>query len=307
MADLTVFVTGATGSIGSEAVRLLAASNLVGQVRAGTRSPAASVAEHFAGISDKIVPCQIEPGDPSAEAAQQLQAALEGCGALIVVAPLIEGMQQWHQRLARAAAAAGIPFVVKVSVTGARSPESEPPPGVMPLMHWQGEQALRDEGLDVVAIRPTIFMQHFLTVPALYQSGEDRFYLPSGEGKIAFLDNRDIARLAVELVLLPADQQAPFIGQGFELTGPQALTGDQIAEVLSDAVGRQIVRVDGEEAFSEHAATLGMPDMVKSVYVEASQGWFGTVTYDIFEEVTGDPTRPYADFFSDNREFFTEH
>ncbi|MEI8084003.1 MAG: NmrA family NAD(P)-binding protein, partial [Actinomycetes bacterium] len=284
---------------------LLSASERVGQVRAGTRSPAAAVVEEFADISDKVVPYQIEPGDPSAEAAEQLQAALDGCDALIVVAPLIEGMEQWHQRLGRAAAAANVPFVVKVSVTGARSPESDPPPGFLPLQHWLGEQALRDEGLHVVAIRPTVFMQHFLTVPPLYQSGDDRFYLPSGEGKIAFLDNRDIARLAVELVLLSPDQRAPLIGQGFELTGPEALTGDQIAAVLSSAVGRQIVRVDDAEAFSQHAADLGVPDVVKGVYVEASQGWFGDVTYGIFEQVTGEPTRPFAEFFADNREFFT--
>lgn len=307
MSGQTVFVTGATGSIGTNVVRLLAEDDRVGTIRAGTRDAADVISKHLAEVPNqhKIEAVQIEPSDPSPEQAQNLIEAFTGCDALIVIAPLIEQMQQWHERVATAAAAAGVTFVVKSSVTGARSPDSETPPGPLPLGHWLGEQALRDADLTVVAIRPTIFMQHFMTVPALYTRGDDKFYLPSGGGRIAFLDNRDIGRMAVGLVLLSEDQRQPFVGNGYELTGPAALTGAEMAQTLSEAAGRTFRHIDGLAEFSDHAAEVGVLDTVKNVYAEAAAGWFERVEYDGFEQVTGHPTTTFKEFVSAHMDYFS--
>jgi uncharacterized protein YbjT (DUF2867 family) len=306
MPDLTVFVTGATGSIGSSTVRLLARTEGIGEIRVGTRDEPSAIAEHFRDLATQatIKPYQIDPSDQSAEQEQALTEAFAGCASLIVIAPLIEGIQQWHEQVANAAVAAEVPFVVKSSVTGAREPNTSPPPGMIPLSHWRGEQALRDAGLNVVAIRPTIFMQHFLTVPALYTPGDDRFYLPSGDGRLAFLDNRDIGRMAVDVTLMSPEERRPYIGNGYELTGPTALTGGEIAEILSKTCGRHFTHVSDIAEFSAHAAQVGVMDTVKNVYAEAADGWFAAVEYSGYENVTGQTPTTFAQFVTDNIETF---
>jgi uncharacterized protein YbjT (DUF2867 family) len=57
--------------------------------------------------------------------------------------------------MAAAQAAGTLRYVVKVSVTGARAPKSDPPPGRLPLAHWRGEEEVRHTGIPATMIRPT--------------------------------------------------------------------------------------------------------------------------------------------------------
>ena len=60
-----------------------------------------------------------------------------------IIAPLTDEMVAWHEGIATALKSAHVEHVVKVSVTGAKAPESDPPPGRFPSLHWAGEEALR--------------------------------------------------------------------------------------------------------------------------------------------------------------------
>jgi NAD(P)H dehydrogenase (quinone) len=226
-----------------------------------------------------------------------------GCSGALLVAPFGE-MEAWHRAMGAAARSAGLEHVVKVSVTGARGPEADPPPGRIPSLHWQGEEILRQLELPLTVIRPTIYSQHFLGLsPALFSPGDDTIHLPTGQAGVAFLDCRDIAACAADL-LSDADLAARWRGRAFELTGPAAPTAGELAAILSLVAERPIAPVDGLEAFSAHAASLGVPDTIRGIYAEAAGGWFAAVHTEEFQAITGRYPTSFASFAYDHRHYF---
>jgi uncharacterized protein YbjT (DUF2867 family) len=269
-------------------------------IRVATRSPAGARAQSLASLGPHVQPVSFRIDDPAV-----LGAACAGVTRALVVAPFGPELGAWHQPLAAALASQGtVEHVVKVSVTGARAPDSDPPPGGIPLQHWLGEQALRDAGLPLTVIRPTIFMQHFLQMPVLYEAGADRFYLPTGDTPVAFLDCRDIGVLAAALLRTRGPELEAHLGAAYELTGPAGITAAQIAEVLSAAAGRPVQWVGEVAELEAHAAALGLPDVIKNVYAEAAGGWFSAVDHGPFEGLVGRPPRRFEAFVRDHREHF---
>jgi len=289
-----VLVFGATGQIGTEMVKLLAEDPRCQEVRALTRDPQGSAArllEAF-GPTVRALPFRLDDLEP----------VCAGATDAFIVAPLSDDMATWHQKVAHALAATGVEHVVKVSVTGARAPESDPPPGRFPSLHWAGEEALRGAGLKSTVIRPTIFMQHFEMGTGVYERGDARFYLPTGDAGVAFLDCRDIAAMGHALLLSPA--AVPFHGGAYELTGPEAVSGARIAAILSALREAAVEHVDGIPAFEARCAELGKPDWGKYVYAEAAGGWFSGVQTVVFETLVGRRPRTFAAWADDRAHWF---
>jgi uncharacterized protein YbjT (DUF2867 family) len=296
----TILVTGATGKIGSALVSFLAADAAQPVIRVATRN----VNSDAARLLQAMNPASIELVEFNESQPESVQSAFAGVTKLAVISPITPDMVQWHAQLGAAAKAAGVEYIVKVSVTGARSPENDPPPGRLPLLHWQSEEALRQTGLPITAIRPTIFMQHFLTNPGLYKRGASAFYLPTGATKVAFLDCRDIARMLAALVTADAAKRREFEGQSYELTGPAGVSAPEIAQILGWVAGREIAHVDGEEAFVARCAELGVPDGIKAIYKEAKDGWFGATEFEAYTRATGQIPTSFAKFALDNAAYF---
>jgi uncharacterized protein YbjT (DUF2867 family) len=296
-----ILVTGGTGNIGSAFVALLANDERRPRVRVATRNPDSPQARVLRAMNPETVrPVAVDEKDPTS-----LRRAFDGVTGLFVIAPFVSDIAAWHEPIARAAAESGTcRRIVKASVTGARSPASDPPPGRIPLSHWLGEEALRKTGIATTAIRPTMYMQHFLTVPALYTAGDDRFYLPTGTAKVSFLDCRDIAVFAAAVLLADAATATDYAGKAWELSGPQAIDAATIATVLGDVAGRPVTHVDGEEALVARAKQLGTPDAVKFIYREAAGGWFSALECDAFTRVTGRRPRSFAEFALDHASVF---
>ena len=59
--------------------------------------------------------------------------------------------------------------------------------------------------------------------------------VPAGNGRSAFVDVVDVAAVAAKTLLEPGHSQ-----RGYTLTGPEALSFHQIAQILSDVLGRPI-------------------------------------------------------------------
>lgn len=290
----TVLVTGATGNIGTELVNLLSLDPRVKEVRAGTRDPSGSKAQLLAAINPSV----IKPVAFTTEEAD-LKAAFDGIDVVVLIAPLIPNMVEWQRTVLDAASQTS--RIVKVSVDAAK-PESEgAQPGTPPADHWEGEEMVRSMDVEYAILRPTIFMQHFLIVPGLYEQGDDTFYLPSGEGKIALLDCRDIAYAAAQLALLDS---ANLPSEPIPLTGPEALSGEESQQRLSLATGRTFVWNNQQSDFEAHSEKLSSPVEVGAIYQAAASGAFANVNVESFEEAFNRRTTSFAKFVSDYLPYF---
>lgn len=290
-----VVVFGATGKIGSELVKLLASDPRCTEVIALSRNPDAPSSQRLKWMSPKVI--------VRSSAHDQLSSACAGATDAFVIAPISDDMEAWHINVAQALIDVNVSHVVKVSVTGARGPNTNPPPGRFPSLHWAGEEAFRSAGLKTTVIRPTIFMQHFEMNTGLYTQGDDRFYLPTKDARVAFLDCRDIAAMGHALLLSP--KAIPFHAGAYELTGPEAVTATQIETILSAVKGSPIKHVDGEDHFIARCAELGQPDWPKAVYAEAAGGWFGEVSTEVFEAVVGRKPRSITHWADDRALWFS--
>ena len=80
-------------------------------------------------------------------------------------------------------------------------------------------------------MRPVGFMQNFINFFGQTIKNQNAFYLPAGDGKVSFVDVRDIAVVAVK-TLVANDNDNQHIGKTYGITGDELLTYKQAAEIL---------------------------------------------------------------------------
>jgi uncharacterized protein YbjT (DUF2867 family) len=73
--------------------------------------------------------------------------------------------------------------------------------------------------------------------------------MPGGDAKVSFVDVRDIASVAARVLLMKHDNSGRRdIGEAYNITGPEALSYYQVAEIPSEATGKKISYVNISEA-----------------------------------------------------------
>ena len=292
----TILLTAGTGNIGSELTALLAHDPAVKEVRVATRNPESAAAK----VVSSFNPSKVKPIAYDINQAETVAAAFKGVTKLCLITPLSEQAIDYQQKTIDAAKQVGVEFMVKVSVDTA-SPDASEGPGAI---HWAGEEMIREASIPRVMLRPTIFMQHFHIVSALYQQGADTFYLPSCEGKIAFLDCRDIAYAAYQLLIYP-EKKGRLKEDYLHMTGPKAISGMDIAEILSALRGQEVQWNQDVKAFEQQAEATGTPLFLKDLYQAGASGAFETVAIEAYAQVTGRIPTSFARFAWDYRHFFS--
>ncbi len=279
-----ILVTGATGHVGSELVRLLA--------QAGT--PARALI-HSPDNEAPIKRLGLETALGDFEQPDTLDAAMAGCDHLFLLSPPNPRQPEQEQHVIDAAKRAGVGHVVKQSVPGAA-----PDAGlVFCRWHAQIEQYLAQSGLAHTLLRPSYFMQNFL-MSAQPVAEQGVLYGMTGEGRISYIDTRDIAAVAAQVLTSPGHQ-----GTSYTLTGPEALSAAEVAERLSAAIGRQVRYVDvGPDAFRQALADAGLPGWLVDALIEGNTllaaGHGATVTDEV-ARMTGRPPQTFAQFAADHR------
>ncbi|MFI7677526.1 NAD(P)H-binding protein [Actinophytocola sp. NPDC049390] len=212
MNEYTVTVFGATGKTGRHVARYAAERGW--RVRAAGRRPSAG---HGSG--------EFEPFDWDDE--RTWTTASRGSDAAYVLIPFNHaGAPERTPALLEAVAAAGVARIVLLSSLDVTEAEPDSPLRL-------AESTLDGLGAATAALRPTWFLDNFThgSFSGMVDAGELR--LPAGEGRIPFVDARDVAAVGVA-AMAPDGPTGPL-----PITGPAALTHHDVAAALT-AAGRPV-------------------------------------------------------------------
>ena len=281
-----IVIFGATGTIGTPLITTLLAKGIA--LRAVT-SDAARIAALKAQGCEAVV---ADFDDPAA-----LARACKGAQKVFLVTPAHQEMGRWKANVIRAAADAGVQHMVMSTGLGA-SPKARLTFGIW---HSASQELLKESGMGWTLIQPTYFMQNLLWQADSIAT--DNTYLDDVGGPVSWVDARDIADVTAEALTTEGHQ-----GKTYGLTGDEALSGDDIAALLTQSLGRDITRraVGPDEARANMIAS-GMVAEVADAMIElaglAPKGYLsGTET--TVQDVLGRPARRLADFIAENSSAF---
>ena len=281
-----ILVTGSTGLIGSEALRRLSQAGV--PARALTRD--LKKTQKMPGVTWVAG----DLGKP-----ETLRAAFEGAKTLFLLTHYFEDMVELQHNAIAAARAAGVTHVVKVSAFAA-SDHSKAPIG---RWHYQVEKELQESGLAWTMLRPHHFMQNLLA-QAEYVIKEGVIYSASGDGKIPYVDGRDVAAVAVATLTTPGH-----FGKKYVLTGSEAMSYRQAAEIIGAVIGKPVRFVDEspDEARARRVRERVPPAVIESILAIAAYQRAGGKTVTItstIADLTGRPPRTVAEFVREHASSF---
>jgi uncharacterized protein YbjT (DUF2867 family) len=284
---MKVLVTGATGTVGRHVVRALQDRGL--EPRAFVRDPAQA--------ADVLGPdVELAVGDFADRAS--LDRALEGVARVFVSCGNVPGQVGHECTAIDAACAAGVERVVKLS--GPRPADGSPIP--FERWHAQIERHLIASGIPWVLLRPCTYMTNLLMhADAVRHTG--RLMAPAGAAEIAFVDPRDVAACAAAALAEPGH-----VCSAYALTGPAAITFEQIARELSAATDRPVAYVDVPEPDARAGmVAAGLPepvaDAILAIFAVQRAGVMAR-TSDTVRALTGREPRAFARFAHEHAELF---
>ena len=223
--DRPILVIGGTGKTGRRVAERLSARGA--NVRIGSRSAA--------------------PGFDWANEAGW-DAALHGVGAVYIsFAPdlAVPGSQDLITALCRRAAAANVGRLVLLSGRGEEEAEA-------------CERIVAASGMAWTVVRASWFNQNFSEGAFVDMVRAGQIALPAGLAKEPFVDADDIADVAVAALTEKGHH-----GEIYEVTGPRLMSVADVANELSNALGRTITYTDiPHDAFIEGVKSSGAPNDV---------------------------------------------
>ncbi|WP_413756052.1 NmrA family NAD(P)-binding protein [Streptomyces sp. MMBL 11-3] len=244
------------GKVGLEAARLLAQQGK--DVRVLARDP------HRAAVLEQEA-VQVVEGD--LDAPSTIDAAMRDVKAVVLVSPAVPA----QELNVIAAARAGVTHLVKVT-----SKASADSPIARQRGQAQIEAGLIASGLSHTLLRSNFYMQNLLMLaPAIARTG--RFGSSAGAGKVGFIDARDVAAVAAEVISRPE----PHLDRTYLLTGPELLSYADVAAILATVLGRDVsfeerTRQEDKQAMVSAGvpeATAAMNAHAVSLIAEGEAAW----------------------------------
>jgi uncharacterized protein YbjT (DUF2867 family) len=219
-------------------------------------------------------------------------AALAGVDAVYLVGPeLVEDPTAVVGPFLDRARRAGVSRVVAVTSLGVEFPHEGPDSGRRKL-----ERDAMESGMNWTILRPGGFSQNFseaFLLPGIVQT--DAVATATGDGAVAFVDAEDIAAVAAAALTEDGHARATYT-----ITGPEALTFEAAAAIISKVTGRTIThRKISSDAFLDLLRGAGMPADYAAIVVrdqEAIRDGFGAAVTDVVEQVGGRPATSFADY-----------
>jgi NAD(P)H dehydrogenase (quinone) len=238
-----IALTGSTGAVGGTAAQLLADAGL--PVRLIVRDPAR--APHLPGADVR----QASYGDDGCVP------ALDGVDTVFMVSghEAADRLDQ-HRAFVDAAVTAGVRQIVYLSFVGASATSGF----TLGRDHGATEDHIRASGLEWTFLRDNFYAE------ILPEFADEQGVIrgPAGSGRVAAVSQRDVGAVVAHVLTDPREH----MGRSYDLTGPEALTFDAVATILTRVTGRPYSFVD--ETLDEARASrahFGAPDWQVDAWV----------------------------------------
>ena len=162
-------------------------------------------------------------------------------------------------------------------------------------------------GLPVIHVRPTTFLDNPMFTVLAKQAVRERgvLVLPFGSGRTSPITADDVARVVATLLRNPAGR----VGRVFELTGPEVLDINGLAEQYSRALNRPVSAEDMplDEWERRVLEPVGLPDHVRQHIATMArlhrEGRYDRATDDV-EQLTGRPAQTVEQYVAANPDLF---
>jgi uncharacterized protein YbjT (DUF2867 family) len=175
-------------------------------------------------------------------------------------------------------------------------------------LHWLAEHIINWSGVPAVHVRPTVFMENPLLTTLAASSIRERgvLALPFGTGKTSPIAAADVARVVATILRDPADR----IGSVYELTGPESLDMNGIAEQYARALGRPVAAQDIplDDWRTQVLEPIGLPPHVAQHIATMArlhrEGRYDRSTDDV-KQITGTPAQTVEHYVNEHRDVFS--
>ncbi|MHA6524604.1 MULTISPECIES: SDR family oxidoreductase [Tessaracoccus] len=283
----TVFLTGATGTVGAAVAAQLAARGE--RVIAGVRS----------GHAARRLPDGVEARlFDFASPPEQLRRVMGGADRLFLMRPpQIADVQRFLIPVIDAAQDLGMRQVVFLSLQGVQFNRNTP--------HHQVEAYLKATRAPYTMLRPNFFMQNLSSTYAADIARHSEIRVPAGRSRTAFIDARDIGAVVARVLTEPGHDR-----KAYTLSGEQSLSYTDVAQIMSRVLGRPITytRPTEHEYLAQLAADGRPADYIavqKMIYRVVRLNASAVPNRSI-RRLTGSPATRFDRFVNDHRDLWEQ-
>ena len=282
--ERTILLTDPTGTVGNAVIKRLASlgQNII-RVAVDIKNKVAKIryADEIAIIDNTRT--------------ETIADALNNVNTLFLRIPPAVDMVNVSSNFIREAKKNGLKFIVKLSAMGANLE-----PGYSSgRSHREVEKIIEESGIPYVFLRPNSFMQNFITRSSQTVKNQNVICLPAGNAKISLVDARDVAAVTAEVL---TGNGSHHVNKVYDITGPEALSHDQVAEILSKETGRRISYMNiSEKDLRDRLKNMGIGDWYIDNALELYDMYRSghrSLETTVIEQITGQKPTSFSQFAS---------
>ncbi len=242
-------------------------------------------------VSSSNETCEIVQAD--LQDIESLETAFDGIETAYIVTAIHPNCVQLFSNFFNVAKKSGVKHIIKLSGLGAASDSTSE----ILRQHYQSDQLLINSGLNYTIIQPNSFFQNMLWQKRSIQK-KHKFSVSMGNAKQSFVDVRDVAEAVYHTL-----RNKQHRNKIYQLTGPEALTYDDIAECFSEILERSIsYRAISSSYAKQEMLSGGIPCWKAAALVEIQETFasenFSFITDDL-EKLLGRAPKKFVQFLQD--------
>jgi uncharacterized protein YbjT (DUF2867 family) len=292
MAGKKILITGATGKTGGNAIKMLLQLKV----------PVRALVHRIDARSEQLSAAGVEIAQGDLSDFEAVNEALRGITGAYFVYPIeVPGILEATAFFAQAALEQGAGAIVNMSQISARRIAKSH----AAQNHWIAERLLDRSGIPVTHLRPTFFAE-WLEYFSESIREKDMFPLPFGDARYAPIAAEDQGRVIAAILNDPADHA----GKIYPLFGPKELTQYEVADILTQVLGRKITYAaleikDFMEIWKKTGFSAYNHQHIAAVAQDCRDGLFSG-TNDLVEKITGQMPLGMMDYILKNKALFSQ-